>query len=342
MVPTVGDFRLVYDPSIGEAERWYVNDHTFVRGADGTWHLVGITHTEPAAPFDEVHLAHATAPALLGPWTKRPFALSADPAHGETHLWAPHIVDHDGRHWMFYCAGGSSPAEYRIHLAVSDDHGATWIRHAANPLVVDGYEARDPMVLRIGDRWVMYYTATSEPEGGRFVVAAVESDDLVTWTGRRVVYQDPMSGTGAGPTESPFVVAHGGTYHLLIGPDWEGLLRSKRETGRYDPAAYRRTRVLASADPLSFDLDGQVATVDAHAAEVVVDEQGGWWVSHCGWGQGGVFLAPLTFQDADGPAVKTITVGQPIDSDTSPIVRPRPPGQARTGVWRAWRAWTRR
>jgi arabinan endo-1,5-alpha-L-arabinosidase len=288
MSPTAGEFRLVYDPSIGEPEAWYVNDHTFVRDAGGTWHLVGITHAEPAAPFDEVHLAHATAPALLGPWTKQPFALSADPGAGETHLWAPHIVHHDDRYWMFYCAGGPSPSEYRIHLAISDDC-VHWTRHPANPMVVDGYEARDPMVVRIGDRWVMYYTATTTPTGGR-----TDSDDLVTWSRRRIVYTDPMSGTGAGPTESPFVVAHGGTYHLLIGPDWEGLVRSRRETGRYDRAAYRRTRMLTSDDPLSFDLADQVATIAAHAAEVVVDEHGDRWVSHCGWGQGGVYLAPLT------------------------------------------------
>jgi hypothetical protein len=30
---------------------------------------------------------------------------------------------------------------------------------------------------------------------------------------------------------------------------------------------------------------------------VIVDEDGASWVSHCGWGQGGVFLAPLTFDD---------------------------------------------
>jgi beta-fructofuranosidase len=284
----------VYDPSVGEDEAWYVNDHTFVRDRDGTWHLIGITHAEPMAPFDELHLAHATAPALHGPWTKQPFALSAAGQHGETHLWAPHVVDHDDRYWMYYCAGGPSPSEYRIHLATSDDCW-TWERHPANPLVVDGYEARDPMVRRVGDRWVMYYTATDAPDGGHHIVAAVESDDLVHWGGRTVVYRDPMAGTGAGPTESAFVVEHDGAYHLFIGPDWDGLTRSFAETGRYDLAAYRRTRVIASADPLHFDPDGLVATIDAHAAEVVVDDDGRTWVSHCGWGQGGVFLAPLTW-----------------------------------------------
>jgi beta-xylosidase len=289
---TVGEYRLIYDPSVGEPERWYVNDHTIFEDLDGGWHLIGITHAEPMAPFDELHLAHATAPALLGPWTKQPFALSTDPAWSETHLWAPHVIAHDGRLWMFVCAGRPAPSEYRIHLATSID-GFTWVRHAENPLVVDGYEARDPMVVRVGDRWVMYYTATAAPEGGRHVVVATESDDLVHWSGRHVVYQDPMSGTGAGPTESPFVLERDGRWYLFIGPDWEGLTRSFEETGRYDLACYRRTRVLVSDDPRAFSLDGLVGTIDSHAAEVVTDEQGQTWVTHCGWGQGGVWLAPL-------------------------------------------------
>ena len=159
---TAGRFERIYDPSVGEPEAWYINDHTFVRDETGTWHLIGITHAEPAAPHDELHLAHATAPALPGPWTKQPFALSTDRAAGEFHLWAPHVIRHDGRYWMFVCAGGPSPSEYRIHLAVSDDC-TNWQRHPANPMVVDGYEARDPMVVPVGDRRVMYYTATTEP-----------------------------------------------------------------------------------------------------------------------------------------------------------------------------------
>ena len=94
---TAGQFERIYDPSVGENERWYINDHTFIRDDGGTWHLIGITHAEPAAPKDELHLAHATAPALHGPWTKQPFALSTDAAAGEFHLWAPHVIGHDDR-----------------------------------------------------------------------------------------------------------------------------------------------------------------------------------------------------------------------------------------------------
>ena len=261
----------------------------------GTWHLFGITHAEPMAPHDEKQLAHATAPALRGPWTRQLPALEVDPALEESVLWAPHVIAHADRYWMFVCGGGPSPLEYRIQLATSEDCWR-WTRHAANPLIVDGYEARDPMVLRVGERWLMYYAATTAPSGGSFVVAAAESDDLVHWRGRRIVYTDACSGSYGGPTESPFVVARGDRYYLFIGPDWQELVDSHARTGRYDPKAYRRTRVLESDDPLAFDAARQVGTLDAHAAEVIVDERGDSWVSHCGWGQGGVYLARLHWE----------------------------------------------
>ena len=88
-------------------------------------------------------------------------------------------------------------------------------------------------------------------------------------------------GTFGGTTESPFVVARDGRYYLFIGPDWGMNLTS-----------YRTTRVLASDDPFHFEASGRVGTIASHAAEVVEDD-GTWWVSHCGWSMGGVYLAPL-------------------------------------------------
>ena len=291
---TVGAFERIYDPSVGERERWYVNDHTFVCDRSGTWHLIGITHAEPMAPKDEKHLCHATARALQGPWEKQAFALSTVEELGETHLWAPHIIEHDDRYWMFVCAGGASPEAYRIHLATSTDCW-TWQRHPANPIVVDGFEARDPMVLRVGDRWVMYYTATSAPGGGHHVVVATESDDLVSWSGRRIVYEDELVGDMAGPTESPFVVERRGRWYLFIGPSDFGASWKRMQRGE-DPdwaSTYATTIVIESDDPLHCEREQIVARIRAHAAEVVVDGHGASWISHCGWGQRGVHLAPL-------------------------------------------------
>jgi beta-fructofuranosidase len=290
----VGDYVRVFDPSRGD-ERWYINDHTIFRDEAGVWHLVGITHAEPMAPLDEVDLAHATADRLAGPWTAHAPALTADPAAGETHLWAPHVVHHAGAYWMFYCGGGGDWQRYAISVATSTD-AWTWTRHQASPLIVDGYQARDPMVLRVDGRWLMYYTATLDPAGGPHIVAAAESDDLLTWRGRHVVYEDAMTGTEAGPTESPFVVARPDAFYLFIGPDWKAMVDGHERTGKWDLRAYRRTRVFRSTDPLRFRADDLVGTIDSHAAEVVIDEDGAYWVTHCGWGQGGVYLAPLRWR----------------------------------------------
>jgi len=278
---SAGPFSRIYDPSAGEAGPWYINDHCFIRAEDGRWHMFGITHAEPADPQDEKHLAHATAHTLLQPqWEKQPFALSADPAAEETLLWAPHVIRHDGLYYMFYCAGGRTGPVYRIHLATSPDLWR-WTRHAANPLLQDGYHGRDPMVLRVGQEWVMYYTANQEPHGGHHVVACVRSADLLHWTDKQVVFVHERSGTYGGPTESPFVVRRGDFYYLFAGA----------VNGYKGQAVYR------SDDPFHWDMAQQCGLIDAHASEIVQDESGAWHISHCGWGQGGLHLAPLHWDD---------------------------------------------
>ena len=277
----VGEFFRIYDPSAGEVEKWYINDHCFIRDSNGTWHLFGITHQEPASPIDEDNFAHATAQILTQrSWKKEPFVLSVDPNQSEEHLWAPHVIYRDGIYYMFYCAGAKNHHRYKIHLATSKDL-YSWERHPANPVVVDGYDARDPYILRLKDKWVMYYTATSTPSGGNHIVTARTSEDLIKWKDKKVVFVDPSKGTWGGPTESPTVVRRGEYYYLFIGP-------------RDD---YRCTSVYRSKDPFKWSPEDEVARINSHAAEVIRDADGKWYVSHCGWGQGGVYLASLEWND---------------------------------------------
>lgn len=277
----VGEYFRIYDPSAGEPEKWYINDHCFIYDSNGTWHLFGITHQEPAKPMDEDNFAHATAQTLTQRgWKKEPFALTVDPNYGEEHLWAPHVIYRDGIYYMFYCAGAKNHRRYKINLATSKDL-YLWQRHPANPLVIDGYDARDPFILRLKDKWMMYYTATSTPSGGNHIIAALTSDDLIHWKDKKVVFTDPSKGTWGGPTESPTVVRRGKLYYLFIGP-------------RDD---YRCTSVYRSTSPFKWTLEDEVARIQSHAAEVVRDTDGKWYVSHCGWGQGGVYLAPLKWND---------------------------------------------
>ncbi len=279
---SAGAFFRVYDPSVGETQQWYYNDHTMVRDVvTGTWHVYAITHAEPANPLDEKVFGHATAPSPTGPWTKRPFALTANPALGESHIWAPHVIHDNGRYYMFYAAGTPDHAAYRMHLATSTDL-TTWTRSPANPLFTDGFDARDPMITRIGGTWVMYYTANSTPTGGNHQVAYRTSGDLVNWSAKQVAFSHPASGTFGGPTESPFVVYRGGWWYLFVCCD----------------PGYKDTRVYRSRDPLRFSVSDLAGRIDAHAAEVVTEPNGATWVTGAGWGQGGLHLAPLRFTES--------------------------------------------
>lgn len=280
-VSAAGGFQLIYDPSIGESRPWYINDHTFVKDAtDGTWHVYGITHANPADPLGEHAFAHATAPDLYGPWTKKPFAMKVNPSYGETHLWAPYVLNVDNTYHMFYSGGGNDSTAYEINMATSTDlyH---WTRSPTGPLFRDGYQARDPFVVRIGNKWVMYYCGTSNPSGGHHVVLYRTSDDLLNWSERQVAFTDPTTGTWGGNTESPYVREHLGHWYLFIGP-------------RPTQQVYVGTDVFVSDNPFHFDVSDRVGHINSHGVEVVSDGPMD-YVSHCGWGQGGLFLAPLVW-----------------------------------------------
>jgi arabinan endo-1,5-alpha-L-arabinosidase len=288
-----GDFDRIYNPSIGEKESWYINDHCFIMGKDGTWHMFGITHADPARAWDEDNFAHATSKNLAEfTWEKQPFALStvADPWK-EEHLWAPHVIYHKNKYYMFYCAGDQDRTKYKIHLAVSDDLWK-WERHPENPMFVDGVDARDPCIIRVGRKWVLYYTANSEPDGGNHIVAYRTSKDLINWSARKTAFTDPSIGKGGGPTESPFVVQRGEYYYLFIGPR----------------GGYVGTDVFQSKDPFNWNLEDKVGHIMSHAAEVIRDSDGKWYVSHCGWGKGGVYLAPLFWNDGVDKVETTLPV----------------------------------
>jgi hypothetical protein len=149
----------------------------------------------------------------------------------------------------------------------------------------------------------MYYDATSTPTGGNHVVLYRTSADLLHWSASRVAFLDPSTGTGAGPTESPYVVALNGGYYLLIGPR----------------GGYVGTDVFFSTDPLHFDPSQLVGHIASHAAEVVRDVDGSWYVSAAGWEQGGVHLAPLDW--GSGTCFSIQQPGYTAWVETSPTAR---------------------
>lgn len=273
-----GTKRHLLDASPSADEPWYINDHTLIQDEGGRWHVFGIWHPEPAAPLDETMLLHASAPDLTGgEWTVHDPVLHARTEIGETHVWAPHVIHHDGLYWMFYAGGTADHTAYRMTLATSDDL-SIWTPHEP-VLFEDGFDARDPMVIHDGRRWLMYYTRNSAPEGGYHQVGVRSSEDLIAWSEPSVAYQSAVSGTYGGPTESPFVLRAG-----------EGWILFVCESAQYD-----RTLAYYSTDPLHFDDAGRIdVDLDEHCAEIIADPDAGTtWITGGGWGNGGLTIREL-------------------------------------------------
>lgn len=278
----------VFDTTTARTDAHYVNDHTLVRGDDGRWHLFGIFHAEPMGDDSEIDLVHAVSDEPdPSRWKERSFtvanapyemALRADRNVGETHLWAPHVVRHDGRWLMTYQGGGTSDYRASIRFAESDDL-YRWSRIGAAPAFEDFCAARDPMLVRQGDLWALYYTRCESIARKVSGVAYRLSRDLVAWSDARMALttQTPPTSNSAF-TESPFLFTRGRFHYLTV---------------TAYPLAWDATLVYRSTDPLSFP-DAPFSRIRAHAAEWIEDPRGGLWATHAGPGQRGVWVSPIT------------------------------------------------
>jgi hypothetical protein len=259
-----------------------------VRAADGTWHLFGIFHAEPIGDDSEVDFVHAVAderdPARWGDGTFVPapapymIALHADRSVGETHLWAPHVIAADGRWLMVYNGGGEGDDHASIRLAESDDL-YRWTRTGRVPLFEDFCAARDPMLVRRGETWVLYYTRCESLSRKVSGVAYRQSRDLAHWTEPRMalVLGDSTVMSNSGYTESPFVFERGGFTYLSV---------------TSYPVAWDATFVYRSRSPYAFP-DAPFTRVRAHAAEWVATSGGRVFATHAGPGQRGVWISKI-------------------------------------------------
>jgi len=276
----------IYNPDVN-GQDWYMNDHTFIKDGTGKWHLFGIQRQEPGfppgCPFDEQWFGHATSMGLttnLG-FARQPDALQALRDGDEDFIWAPHVIRDGDTYYMFYATGTGvcgQPIDFqhfRMRLATSTDLNQ-WTR--VGTLFTDGWMARDPYVRRIGDQWVMYYTATPDPNvDAGHIVAYRTSTDLRIWSERKTAFYDSVA---SGWTESPQVIQHNGYWYLFI-------------TQRGDPG-YDNTDVFKSKDPFNFP-NMPYTRLNSHAGEVVQDDDGKWYLSSGGWDRQGVWLAPINW-----------------------------------------------
>lgn len=251
----VGEPQLAYEIE-------YFNDHTIVYNPDDNlWHVFGIIR--PGTDF-----IHLTSDSLTsGDWTRHDNFRLGD----GTEIWAPHIIqDDDGRFHMFYTRIGI-PRE--IGHSVSDNL-IEWT-HTDEPILdlttPSGANAKnkDPMILRDGDRWIMYYSRVKEQVDGEdyWVLGTSVSTDLLHWTDHQIAFdEDRPADPGV---ESPFVVRRGDLYYLFLSArPWP--------SGGVD--------VFVSEDPFHWETGDEPdhRIFPWHAAEVVRDLDGDWYLTLSG------------------------------------------------------------
>lgn len=287
------DTSLIGDTLGEEVASSYVNDHTLVQDRQGAWHLFGIWHAEPFAPEQETEFVHAVArepdPLRWGDGAfeiaARPFttALIADGEIGETHIWAPHVVFAEGRYVMVYQGGGVDRDRSSIRLAESEDL-YQWTRVSTTPLFEDICEARDPMLTKRDNAWVLYYTRCESTTSRINGVAYRLSRDLLHWTEPRMVLSldDAPRLSNSGYTESPFVFERQGYFYLSV---------------TSYPLAFNATMIYRSLAPFAFP-SAPLSRVRGHAGEWVTSRDGRRiFMTHAGPGQRGVLMSPIEALD---------------------------------------------
>jgi hypothetical protein len=268
----------------------YVNDHTLLRLSDGRWILTGIFHRDgehhagderdfvlaEAKPSEPSQWYAAGAPSFTV--APQRFALRA--AADEPWIWAPHLArDTDGSLVMIYHAGAVDPDRAAFHLARSRD-GVTWTREGGT-LFEDICVARDPMLLRFGPVWIVYYTRCADKEHHLSGVAYRLSADLHRWSEPAMALTLRHARFDSGHSESPFVFHRRGWFYL---------------TRTSYPDAWDATFVHRSRSPFCFP-EEPIARLSAHAAEWVAEgddyESGRLFFTHAGRGQGGVWMSEV-------------------------------------------------
>lgn len=210
-----------------------IKDHTIFLH-DGVYYLASIYLGSDGI---EDRFAYASSPDLCQ-WQDLGGILQVRPpgAWDEFRIWAPYVYEENGVYYMFY-TGVTEAFAQSIMLAISSDPGdpGSWQRQGVvfqpdHPgMVWGGFDSwsdcRDPMVIRAGGVYYLYYIGL-DTDGG--IVGLATAPALAgPWSdlGAVLIQPDAM-------LESPTVAANGGIFYLFYnhtGPSGVG------EVYRYGP-----------------------------------------------------------------------------------------------------------
>lgn len=267
-------------------ERWIPNDHCFVKGKDGLWHIFGITHPYTDPKLGNIHQGEYASFHAIS--SVKNFKESIEEHHykdlakiltpkerpGEIPAnHAPYIVEKEGLYYMVY---GHSP----IRLATSPDL-FNWTPRGT--LFVEEEGARDPNLILYKGTYYMTYCSEK-------CVRMRTSKDLIQWSEASIV----LSTNGFDP-ESPSIIFHNNTFYLFV-CSWEkGQWDRVSLMGAYTHNAH----VYASDDITDFGTDDekQITILKSHAPEIFQGEDGQWYISSVVYPDMGVSIDKLEWVD---------------------------------------------
>jgi hypothetical protein len=253
---------VAHDPDLGplnDADQQPV-DFGVWQASDGTWQLWSCIRKTRCGGRTRLFYRWEGTSLTDSDWDPVGIAMQADPSYGETPggLQAPFVLRIGDVYNMLY-----GDWEH-ICLATSTD-GKTFTRqldaHGRTGMFSEGpgANARDPMVLPVGDVYYCYYTAFPNRRGA---VYCRVSADLRTWSDSRMVAFGGSAGTGPSSAECPFVVHQQETEsYYLFRTQWYGL--------------DAQTSVYRCRDPLDFGVDDDqylVGTLPVAAPEIIVHQ----------------------------------------------------------------------
>lgn len=219
---------------------WYppdfdLKDHT-VFSHNGLYYIAS---NYLAADESERWFAYASSPDLCN-WTDLgPILADRTPgAWDESAIWAPHVYEEDGVHYMFY-TGVTFAVAQSIMLATSADPAdpGSWVPQGvmfqpSHPEMVWGgfgvwSDCRDPTVTKIGSLYHMHYTGLDT--SGGIVGLATAPSLFGPWTDWGAV-----AGSSTSMPESAAVAEHNGLYYLFYN-DSEAQPLGLGEVYQYGP-----------------------------------------------------------------------------------------------------------
>ena len=192
---------------------------------DGNYYLISIyVPLETDNPFAQDRFVYARSTDLCN-WERLDDVLSTriPGSWDEKAIWAPYVYEENGIYYLFY-TGVNNNKTQRILLATSSDPSNPlswqkkegWEFHPNHDDMVwledDWADCRDPMVIKKGNTYYLYYTGKDETGGiGGIIGYATTTAILDVWKDHgRVVIPDDRAFL-----ESPFLLYNEELYYLF-------------------------------------------------------------------------------------------------------------------------------